>query len=138
VRVFADTAYFIALLNAKDAAHGLALGYARQNFREIVVTEFILLELADAFSRPPDRDDFLTMDRHVRRTPAYTVVPASNDLLQRGRELFAARPDKAWSLTDCTSFVVMQEHGLADALTTDHHFTQAGFRALLATSPAVE
>ena len=138
MRVFADTAYFIALLNGKDTAHGLALSYARRRFREIVVTEFILLELADAFSRPPDRADFLTMDGHVRQTPTYTVVPVSAELLQRGRELFAARPDKAWSLTDCTSFVVMQEHGLTDALTTDHHFTQAGFRALLAPAPAVQ
>ena len=138
MRVFADTAYFIALLNANDAAHTLALSYARQNFREIVVTEFILLELADAFSKPPDRGDFLTMDAHVRRTTTYTVVPVSCDLLQRGRELFAARPDKAWSLTDCTSFVVMQEHGLTDALTTDHHFTQAGFRALLAPAHAAQ
>jgi predicted nucleic acid-binding protein len=132
VRVFADTAYFIALLNGKDSAHEHALTYARQRFREIGVTDFVLLELADAFSRPPDRGDFLTMDKHVRRTPTYTVVPVSAELLQRGRDLFAARPDKAWSLTDCTSFVVMQEHGLTDALTTDCHFTQAGFRALLA------
>ena len=132
MRVFADTAYFIALLNGKDTAHELALSYARRRFREIAVTEFILLELADAFSRPPDRADFLSMDGHVHRTPTYTVVPVSAGLLQRGRDLFAARPDKAWSLTDCTSFVIMQEHGLTDALTTDHHFTQAGFRALLA------
>ncbi len=138
MRVFADTAYFIALLNGKDTAHALALSYARQSFREIVVTDFVLLELADAFSRPPDRGDFLTMDGHVRRTPAYTVVPVSSDLLQRGRDLFAARPDKAWSLTDCTSFVAMQEHGLTDALTTDHHFTQAGYRALLAPAHTVQ
>ncbi len=41
------------------------------------------------------------------------------------------RPDKDWSLTDCISFVVMEEHGITDALTGDHHFEQAGFRALL-------
>jgi uncharacterized protein len=131
MKVFADTAYFIALLNGKDTAHDLALHYARQSFRLIAVTEFILLELADAFSRPPDRGDCLSMDRHVRSNPCYTVLPASSELLQRGRDLFAARPDKAWSLTDCTSFVVMQELGITDALTTDQHFTQAGFRALL-------
>jgi predicted nucleic acid-binding protein len=41
------------------------------------------------------------------------------------------RHDKAWSLTDCTSFVVMRQHRLTEALTTDHHFEQAGFKMLL-------
>ena len=45
--------------------------------------------------------------------------------------LFAERPDKDWSLTDCISFVVMQEQGICEALTADHHFEQAGFVALL-------
>jgi predicted nucleic acid-binding protein len=133
MKVFADTACFIALLNGKDAAHEMALHYSRQIYRQVAVTEFVLLELADAFSCPPDRGDFLSMDEHVRSTPAYTVIPASSDLLQRGRDLFAARSDKAWSLTDCTSFVVMQELAISEALTTDHHFAQAGFRALLVT-----
>jgi predicted nucleic acid-binding protein len=51
--------------------------------------------------------------------------------LQRGFDLFSKRPDKEWSLTDCISFVVMQEHGVTDALTTDRHFAQAGFTMLL-------
>jgi uncharacterized protein len=45
--------------------------------------------------------------------------------------MFAARSDKRWSLTDCISFVVMQERGLTEALTADRHFEQAGFSILL-------
>ena len=52
-------------------------------------------------------------------------------MFDKGVGLYAARPDKDWSLTDCISFVVMQEHGITDALTGDHHFEQAGFKALL-------
>jgi predicted nucleic acid-binding protein len=52
-------------------------------------------------------------------------------LFDAGLELYSRRPDKEWSLTDCISFVVMEEHGLTEALTTDHHFEQAGFTALL-------
>ena len=63
--------------------------------------------------------------------PSVTVIPASEGLFNRGRELFRSRPDKDWSLTDCISFVIMQDHGLRDALTGDHHFEQAGFVALL-------
>jgi hypothetical protein len=52
--------------------------------------------------------------------------------LQCGLDLFADRPDKNWSLTDCVSFVVMHGEGLTEALTGDNHFEQAGFKALLA------
>ena len=46
-------------------------------------------------------------------------------------DLYDSRNDKQWSLTDCISFVVMQDYEITDALTGDHHFEQAGFRALL-------
>ncbi len=45
--------------------------------------------------------------------------------------MLARRLDKDWSLTDCISFAVMQERSLTEALTSDHHFEQAGFTALL-------
>jgi predicted nucleic acid-binding protein len=46
-------------------------------------------------------------------------------------DIYRNRSDKSWSFTDCASFVVMQEQRLDSALTTDSHFSQAGFRALL-------
>lgn len=61
-----------------------------------------------------------------------TVLTASQDLFDKAVTLFTERPDKRWSLTDCTSFVAMQEHGITDALTSDRHFQQAGITALLA------
>lgn len=63
--------------------------------------------------------------------PDVLVVPADASLFRRGVDLYRQRPDKDWSLTDCISFVVMEEQGLTDALTADHHFEQAGFRAIL-------
>jgi len=58
-------------------------------------------------------------------------VAADGALFQDGVKLFAARPDKEWSLTDCMSFVVMTREGITEALTGDHHFEQAGFIACL-------
>jgi hypothetical protein len=63
--------------------------------------------------------------------PLVEVIPVSEALYQRGFQLYAQRIDKDWGIIDCISFVVMQEQGLTDALTTDIHFQQAGFRALL-------
>jgi predicted nucleic acid-binding protein len=90
-----------------------------------------LTEVADALAAPSDRAEFLRLLQALRDDPRCTIVPASQDLFERGVRFYAERADKGWSLTDCISFVVMQEHGLTDALTGDHHFEQAGFRILL-------
>ena len=66
--------------------------------------------------------------------PTITVIPLSRALLRRALELYAARKDKDWGLTDCVSFVVMREGGIHEALTGDAHFEQAGFRILFPQS----
>ena len=66
----------------------------------------------------------------VRADPLFDVIGYEPAVYRAGFDLFAARPDKAWSLTDCISFAVMTERGLSEALTGDHHFEQAGFRVV--------
>ncbi len=63
------------------------------------------------------------------------IIPASTALMEEGISLFESRTDKRWGLTDCISFEVMRENGVVDALSADHHFEQAGFRALLRMAP---
>ena len=64
-------------------------------------------------------------------SPMWKLSAASHELFERGCALYAQRGDKAWSLTDCTSFVVMRERSLDAALTADQHFEQAGFKRLM-------
>jgi predicted nucleic acid-binding protein len=128
--VFADTFYYLALLNDAGSAHERALEESKIN-RRIVTTEFILLELGNACARAEDHADFLALVEGMRASPRLTIVPLDAQLLHRGLQLMAQRSDKDWSLTDCTSLVVMQAEGIKDALTGDHHFEQAGFHALL-------
>jgi predicted nucleic acid-binding protein len=59
------------------------------------------------------------------------IVPAGSELFRQGCDLHARRPDKEWSLTDCTSFAVMKERAIERALTSDQHFAQAGFQVLM-------
>ena len=128
---FADTHFYLAVLNTRDAVHERALQMSR-TFRGVVVTtEFVLLELADGLVRPPARQAFTRLFNSLRGDSLVDIVPASAELWERGRALYADRPDKLWSLTDCISFVVMKERGISEALTADHHFEQAGFVALL-------
>lgn len=67
----------------------------------------------------------------VRTDPGFRLIPAQSELIERGKDLYGQRPDKEWSLTDCISFVVMQEEHIIEALTGDRHFEQAGFKAVL-------
>ena len=128
---FADTFFYLAVLNPRDARHQQALQLARQTRGQIVTTEFVLLELADGMARPPSREAFVKLDWSLRADPGVNIVPASASLWERGRDLYADRPDQEWSLTDCISFVVMKDRHIKEALTGDHHFEQAGFVALL-------
>ena len=129
--VFGDTSFYLALLDERDTLHERALAESRVN-RPMLTTEFIILELGNACGRSEDHADFLAVLAGIRASSRSTVIPLDSRLLQPGLDLFADRPDKDWSLTDCTSFVVMRDSDIQDALTADHHFVQAGFKALLA------
>ena len=129
--VFADTSFYVAALSPRDVNHARAEAVGRGFRGRVVTTEYVLLEVATFFCEAAHRAVFFGLLQTLQKDPEVTIVPASADLWQRGVALFAARPDKDWSLTDCISFVVMQERGITDALTADHHFEQAGFVALL-------
>lgn len=128
--VFADTFYFIALLSPADHAHPRAAEYAGLVDR-LVTTDWVLLELADGLSDTENRRLFPTSRTGLYANPLAEVVPLDMALHQRAIDLYIQRPDKDWSLTDCVSFLVMQDRGLTEALTADRHFEQAGFDALL-------
>lgn len=129
--VFADAFYFFALLNDKDVAHQAAKNFSAQSNAPYVTTVWVLTEVADGCAAPDRRDAFLKLLDLLKESPDAKIAPCSEELFERGIELFRQRPDKDWPLTDCISFLVMEEQGLTDALTGDRHFEQAGFRALL-------
>jgi predicted nucleic acid-binding protein len=130
--VFADTFYFIALLNPTDAAHARAKAYTATFGERMVTTDWVLTELADALAKTPaGRAEVLATIADLRADPDAEIVPFDPALQADGLALYARRMDKEWSLTDCVSFVVMEREGIRDALTGDKHFEQAGFNVLL-------
>ena len=129
--LFADSFYFLALLRLEDSAHARALAASQNRTERLVTTAWVLTEVADALAVPAMREGFRRLLAALRADAACTIVPPTQDLFDAGVELYARRPDKGWSLTDCISFVVMREHGISEALTGDRHFEQAGFIALL-------
>jgi uncharacterized protein len=128
--LFADSYFYLALLNPNDA-HSSAVTLARSHAGQTITTSWIVTEVFDALCRQAHRQAAVSLWKSLQRDGNSIVIPPSLDLLERGMSLYEQRADKAWSLTDCISFVVMQEHSLQEALTGDHHFEQAGFKVLL-------
>jgi uncharacterized protein len=129
--VFADTTYWIALVVKQDQYHERAQRWSLRITGRITTTAAVMLETASALARPTWRTAVVGLMDHLEQRTDVSIVPLSADLWQRGWALYRQRTDKAWSLTDCVSFLVMQDARLTDALTADEHFQQAGFRAVL-------
>jgi uncharacterized protein len=129
--VFADTSFWIALVVKQDQHHDQAQKWSLHISGRITTTGPVLLETANALARPSWRPHAIALIDHLQKRPDVDVVPLTPNLWERGWDLYRNRPDKAWSLTDCISFVVMQDSSLTDAMTADDHFHQAGFRPIL-------
>jgi uncharacterized protein len=135
--VFADASYWIALLNPRDALHNRAKLLAESLGRTWIVTsEMVFIELLNDHSRRGGalRSAAVRLIQRLRQNPNVSIVPQSSLQFQDALLLYAERGDKAWGLTDCSSFRIMHREGLTQALTYDHDFEQAGFRALLRDS----
>jgi len=132
--VFLDTAYAIALSSPTDQFHARALELAEQLEAlgtRLVTTRAVWLEIGNALSKQRYRQAAVQLLDALEADPTVDIVPLLEPLYARGMQLYRTRPDKEWGLTDCVSFLVMQDRGLTEALTTDEHFQQAGLRALL-------
>lgn len=127
---FADTSFYVAMLSPSDENHEIAMLESDRTHR-LVTTDFVLIETANFLVSRGRKQEFLMLRRSLDADPLTRVVPATRRLFDEGLELLARRADKRWSLTDCTSMIVMQQRELTDVLTADHHFAQAGFNVML-------
>jgi uncharacterized protein len=128
---FADTHFFLALVNPTDSMHAQARQYSQDQQGTLVTSEWVLLEVADGLASHRHRHVFDRLNQQLYNFPQSIIVEADHSTFELARQLFSARPDKDWSLTDCTSFIIMRRYNITEALTGDHHFEQAGFVPLL-------
>lgn len=133
--VFVDTCYWVAITNPRDHLHDAAKA-ARQAFGQAILhtTDEVLGEYLAHFSSkfgPKLRVAAARTVTAVLSDANVRVHPQTRERFLLGRKLYEERPDKEYSLVDCTSFLVMQAQNLTDALTNDAHFTQEHFVALI-------
>ncbi|MEX0774984.1 MAG: PIN domain-containing protein [Phycisphaeraceae bacterium] len=133
--ILIDTGYLIAILRPADELHWRAVAWSQAVHDHLIVTEHVLWETINQLSAPAERPIVHRMLAEIRTDRSCQIIYASGDLFEAGIRLHEQRRDKAWSLTDCISFQVMQEYGITSALAFDHHYEQAGFDPLLRRDP---
>jgi predicted nucleic acid-binding protein len=132
--IFADTGYWIALVDPQDNLHQKATSLTTTlTSATIVTTEMVFAEVLNTFSK---RGSFLrkaavTLIKGAIKNPNVEIVSQSSELFHIALEFYNQRPDQSWSYTDCASFCMMQQKNILEALAHDRHFEQAGFTALL-------
>jgi uncharacterized protein len=131
--LFADTFYWIALLNRREAWYSRVVTLSRTlGTRRLLTTEWVLAEFLAFYSAggAVTRQRAATKTRQILQDPQIDVLPPSQATFLDGLALYESRLDKHYSLTDCISMHVMRREGLTEVLTNDHHFTQEGFHIL--------
>ena len=134
MRLFVDTAYWVARLNLDDQWHRQAKQLESQvKTRKWLTTELVLVEFLNYFSgfRAKTRAEVVTVVRSIIAGSQVDVVWQTQELFAAGLALYESRLDKGYSLTDCVSMVVMQQEGITEVLTRDRHFAQEGFTILV-------
>ena len=132
--IFLDAAYAIALSVSNDQHHEQAMALRAELKlapNRLVTTRAVLLVIGNALAKSRYRVAAIQLLASLEGDPNVDIIPMSEELYDRAIQLYKDRLDKEWGITDCVSFVVMQDRGLTSALTTDEPYQQAGFRALL-------
>ena len=132
--VFADAGYWIALFNPRDQLHTKALTISNSlQGRTIITSQMVLTEFLNHYAALGQsfRQHAVQVVRSLQDDPDVEIVPQTEAQFTAALTLYAQRPDKEWGLTDCASFLIMQEQGITEALAHDDHFYQAGFIPLL-------
>lgn len=132
--LFADSSYWIALLNPDDRLHEKACAVSAETGGALIVTsEMVLTEVMNHLSpsRASLRRVVATAVEDVENDARCRVIPQTPEQFRSAVRLYRQRDDKHWSLTDCASILIMQAENIHEALTHDNHFTQAGFAVLL-------
>jgi predicted nucleic acid-binding protein len=129
--MFLDTSGFLCMLDRRERLRELAIGFYRSSrvklTHSLVVAELVAL----ATSRGVPREGVISYTVDLLANPDVEIVWSNESAVRAGMDLLLARSDKNYSLCDAVIFLLMRVRGLTDALTTDKHFEQEGFRRLL-------
>jgi uncharacterized protein len=132
LELFVDTSGWANLIDISQPFHPLVAQIyqnARSQHRKIITTSYVITELVALLSSPLriPRPKAIAFIQSLKNSPSVEVVYISKEIDASAWALLTQRQDKEWSLVDCSSFIIMQQRKITEALTGDRHFEQAGF-----------
>jgi len=133
-KVFADTFYWVALINLRDQWRNRALEVSANLIdAQIVTSDEVLTETLNYFAESIEflRQKSVEDVQAILLNQNVEIISSRHEVFLDAIELYSLRPDKGYSLTDCISMLIMREFEISEILTHDHHFTQEGFQILL-------
>ena len=129
-RLFLDTSYLIALEATDDQHHEEATAHWQQLsgfVPRLVTTSYVFDEVVTFFNSRNRHTKAVEIGNLLLGSPSVEFVHIDEALFRETWRYFTRHSDKSYSLTDCSSFVVMKRLRVRAALTFDKHFAQAGF-----------
>lgn len=132
-KLFLDMGYLIALESSDDQHHDEAISHWRklsQSLPELATTSYVFDEVVTFFNSRGRHAKSVEIGQMLLESPSVDLVYVDRPLFREAWRYFREHSDKAYSFTDCVSFVAMGRLKIVTALTFDHHFVQAGFERL--------
>ena len=130
-KTFLDTSGFYSAISAEDIHHGQVNTVLRDSKRSFFTTDWVLGESVNLFTARRHAHLGIRLLEQVGASPNIKIIFGGENLFWAARSMLFQYRDHGFPFTDCTSFVVMRELGIKDALTVDRHFRTAGFHPLL-------
>lgn len=133
MKYFLDTSFIIALFNKKDQYHhkSIKLQNSFDDSDKFYLSDAIILEIGNSLSHPTFRQDIVAFIKAISKNDNFIIYPINPEIIDKGLKIYSTYKDKYRGLVDCISFSLMKTENISLALTTDNHFEQAGFKALL-------
>lgn len=128
---FIDTSGFFSSLSKDDRSHKKTLEILSDSRRRFMTTDWILGETLNLLTARKRHHLGIQFLERIEESKILNTLTIDSDHFELSKKLFIKFKDQQFPFTDCTSFVMMKEYKIIDALTADRHFKVMGFNPLI-------
>lgn len=124
--VLIDTSAYFAILDKTDKNHEKAIDFLNTVKIPLVTTNLIVIETINLVNSRIGHKQAIALGKKLYDKNLTTIITITPEDEKKAWHLFQRYADKDFSLTDCTSFAVMEKHKIKKAFVFDIHFGQYG------------